>query len=119
MNTVAEHGNGATGARADEALRQRAGQLHKFLDDVEELLRRMSSGSGDDPDIARLRSRVEASLERTKAGVRDGTRAAIDGTRRAALATDEYVHRRPWVAIGASAAAGMLVGALLRGRTRD
>jgi ElaB/YqjD/DUF883 family membrane-anchored ribosome-binding protein len=38
----------------------------------------------------------------------------VDGTRKAALATDDYVRTNPWKVIGATAAVGILIGALLR-----
>ncbi len=113
--SASAHSNGAAAARAEEALRHKASQLQKFFDDVEELLHR--SGK-DGPDIAGMRERVESSIGRMTSSVRDGTRAAIDGTRKAAVATDEYVHKNPWIAIGAGAAAGLVVGALLMGRSR-
>ncbi len=78
MSTTAEHlanGAEAAGAQAraagehvDDVLRRKAGQLQKFFDDVEELLRRVADLG--DRDIARLRSRVES--ERTFA--RQGSR---------------------------------------------
>jgi ElaB/YqjD/DUF883 family membrane-anchored ribosome-binding protein len=121
MSTTAEHlanGAEAAGAQAraagehvDDVLRRKAGQLQKFFDDVEELLRRVADLG--DRDIARLRSRVESSISHVKEAARDGAQAAMDSTRRAAEATDGYVHRNPWTAIGASAAIGVLVGALL------
>lgn len=44
-------------------------------------------------------------------------RALMETTRRvskrAAAATDEYVHENPWTAIGIAAAVGLLVGVLL------
>jgi ElaB/YqjD/DUF883 family membrane-anchored ribosome-binding protein len=116
MATTAESigGNGHdAGARADEALRRKASQLQKFFDDVEELLERV--GGMDEPEVARLRSRVEASIERARDSVRSGAQIAVENTRKAAIATDEYVHRNPWLAIGATATIGLLLGALLRG----
>lgn len=102
-----------TAVKADEALRRKATQLQKFFDDVEELLERV--GGMNEPDVARLRSRVESSIERAKESVRSGAQVAYEGTRKAAVATDEYVHRNPWMAIGATATVGLLLGALLRG----
>jgi ElaB/YqjD/DUF883 family membrane-anchored ribosome-binding protein len=120
MATANEHMDGTArppGVAIDETLRHKAGQMQKFLDDVEELLGRVSGM--DEPDIARLRHKVEASIQRVKSGVRDGTQSALKSTREAMVATDEYVHRKPWIAIGASAAIGLLLGALLRGGRRD
>jgi len=116
MASMAENiaGNGHdAGARADEALRRKASQLQKFFDDVEELLERVAGMN--EPDVARLRTKVESSIERAKESVRSGAQVAIDNTRKAAVATDQYVHRNPWIAIGATATAGLLLGALLRG----
>jgi ElaB/YqjD/DUF883 family membrane-anchored ribosome-binding protein len=117
MATTAEHVNGAAqeaASRAEEALRRRASQLQKFFDDVEDLLGRVSSL--DDSEISRLRSRVESSIDHVKSAARDSMNAAIDGTKSAALATDEYVHRKPWMAIGTTAVVCLALGALLRGK---
>jgi ElaB/YqjD/DUF883 family membrane-anchored ribosome-binding protein len=115
--TTGEQMNGAAqeaAARAEESIRRRASQLQKFFDDVEELLGRVSSL--DDSEIARLRNRVESSIAHVKSAARDSVHAAIDGTKSAAFATDEYVHRKPWMAIGATAVVCLALGALLRGK---
>ncbi len=111
MATTADHIEDVA-LKGEAALRRKASQLQKFFDDVEELLGRVSSL--DDKDISRLRARVESSIDHVKDSVRSTAGSAIEGTRHAAKATDEYVHRQPWVAIGAGAAIGLLVGALLR-----
>jgi ElaB/YqjD/DUF883 family membrane-anchored ribosome-binding protein len=120
MTTMAENigGNGHdAGARADEALRRKASQLQKFFDDVEELLERVAGMN--EPDVARLRTRVQNSIERARDSLRSGTQSAIENTRKAAVATDQYVHRNPWIAIGTSATIGLMLGALLRGSRKQ
>ncbi len=97
--------------RTGEALHRRASELQKFFDDVEELLRRVADVS--DVDIARVRDKLESSIEQVRSATRDRLESAVDGTRRAARATDQYVHEQPWTAVGVSAAVGVLVGALL------
>lgn len=99
------------GERGGESLRRRATELQKFFDDVEELLRRVSDVS--DLDIARIRQKVESSIERVRSATRDRLEYAVDSTRHAAHVTDDYVHENPWTAVGVSAAAGLVVGALL------
>jgi len=116
MTTTAETINGAA-AGAEDAIRRKASQLQKFFDDVEELLERVSGL--DEPEVERLRSRMGASIRRITMNTRDSMRAAVEGTRKAALATDQYVRAKPWVVIGATALAGVLVGALLRGSRKD
>jgi ElaB protein len=115
MSTTAEHlANGArnAGSRIDEGIGRKASQLTKFFDDVEELLRRVSTM--EDADISRLRNRVESSIEHAKEATSEGVHRAVENTRKAALATDDYVRTNPWKVIGATAAIGLLVGALLR-----
>ncbi len=116
MATTAEHLANATheaGEKTEAALRRKAGQLQKFFDDVEELLRRVSTL--EDKEISKLRARVESSIDNVKSTVTSTAHSAVESTRKAALATDEYVHRKPWVVIGATAVTGLLLGALLRG----
>lgn len=113
MATTAERMGDELGMDSgSEAVSQRAGQLQRFFDDVEELLRRVSNVS--DQEISRLRYRVESSINHARAATREGARAAIENTRKAAKATDEYVHENPWKAIGVTAVVGVLLGALLR-----
>jgi ElaB/YqjD/DUF883 family membrane-anchored ribosome-binding protein len=59
---------------------------------------------------------VESSLGHARSAARDGVRAAVDSTRSVAMATDEYVHRKPWVALAATAVTCLALGALLRSR---
>lgn len=120
MATTADHLADAAhlaGEKAEAALRRKAGQLQKFFDDVEELLGRVSNL--EDKEISKLRARVESSIDSVKATVTNTAQGAIESTRKAALATDEYVHRKPWLVIGATAVTGLLLGALLRGSNRD
>ena len=59
MATTAEHFADVAhdaGVKSDAAMRRKGGQLHKFFDDVEELLRRVSSMQ--DAEISRLRTRA-------------------------------------------------------------
>jgi ElaB/YqjD/DUF883 family membrane-anchored ribosome-binding protein len=108
--------NGArnAGSRIEEGIRRKSSQLAKFFDDVEELLRRVSTM--EDADISRLRNKVESSIQHARDATSEGAHRAVEGTRRAALATDDYVRTNPWKVIGATAAVGVLIGALLRRR---
>lgn len=90
------------------------GELHRFFDDVEELLRRVSD-MGDE-EIARLRERVESSIHKAKSAAGAGLDSAISGAREAAQDADSYVRDNPWVAVGIAAAAGLLLGGLLSRR---
>jgi ElaB/YqjD/DUF883 family membrane-anchored ribosome-binding protein len=92
--------------------RRKAPKLSKFTDDMEELLGRVSML--EDAELARLRNRVDELSENGKEAATEGVRRALDGTRKATLATYGYVRENPWKVIGATAAVAVLVGALLR-----
>jgi ElaB/YqjD/DUF883 family membrane-anchored ribosome-binding protein len=113
MATTAEQISRANG-RGATASERPDNQLHKFLDDVEDLLRRVTRF--EDADIAKVRTRIESSIESVRQGSERTMRKAIDSSKAAAHATDEFVHRRPWTAIGVTAIAAMAIGTLLRRR---
>lgn len=101
-------------ARAADALDRKAGQLEKFFDDVEDLLRHMTNLADD--DITRVRAKVESSLNKVRDTTRSSVRAAVDGTRNAVDTTDGYVRSNPWTAIGVAAAASFVLGAVVARR---
>jgi ElaB/YqjD/DUF883 family membrane-anchored ribosome-binding protein len=91
-----------------------AEQLSSFIDDVEDLVSRVTHLP--DAEIARIRERIESSVATARSVVESGARTLVDSTAGAAKATDEFVQRSPWKAIGAAALACLALGAVLRGR---
>jgi ElaB/YqjD/DUF883 family membrane-anchored ribosome-binding protein len=88
--------------------------LKTSLDDAEQLLRDAASSTGD--KAAELRERAMTSLRRTREALYDTQDALLERGRRAARATDDYVHDNPWQAIGMAGVAGLLVGMLISRR---
>jgi ElaB/YqjD/DUF883 family membrane-anchored ribosome-binding protein len=88
--------------------------LQMVVADAEELLRATSSQAGDSAVAAR--ARIQKSLQVAKERLIDAEEAAVERTRQAAKATDEYVHENPWKAIGISACVGAIIGMLIARR---
>jgi ElaB/YqjD/DUF883 family membrane-anchored ribosome-binding protein len=84
------------------------------VDDAEELLRHAVRDAGDGYDEAR--ARLERSLKAARAELETLETAMMEGTRRAARATDGYVHNHPWESIGIGAGVGLLLGMLIARR---
>lgn len=84
------------------------------LDDAEKLLREAADATGD--KAAELRERAMKSLRRTREALYDTQDAIVARGRRAARATDDYVHDNPWQAIGVAGLTGLLVGMLISRR---
>jgi ElaB/YqjD/DUF883 family membrane-anchored ribosome-binding protein len=95
---------------------------------IGEKFSRMTSGAGDraglesrtthltEGEVAGVRTRIEGQLGSVRANARSRLDETVARTRRAANATDEYVHHNPWSMIGAVALTGLAIGALLNRR---
>lgn len=88
--------------------------LKVLIADSEELLRASAGQAGE--KIAAARERVQASLATAKVKLADAERAVVEQTKKAAKATDEFVHENPWRAVGIAAAAGVVLGLLINRR---
>lgn len=84
------------------------------VNDAEELLRHAARDAGDGYNEAR--ARLEQSLKAARTELEMLEKTVLDGTRRAARATDGYVHNHPWESIGIGAGVGLLLGMLIARR---
>jgi ElaB/YqjD/DUF883 family membrane-anchored ribosome-binding protein len=83
-------------------------ELRAFLADVEDLVKKVANVA--DADVARLRTRVAGAIGDVRQTVGDTTDSLRERARMAVTVTDDYVHDRPWTAIGLAAAVGVIVG---------
>lgn len=88
--------------------------LKILIADSEELLRASAGQAGE--KISAARERIQASLATAKVKLSEAERAAVEQAKRAAKATDEYVHDNPWAAVGIAAVAGLVLGVLISRR---
>jgi ElaB/YqjD/DUF883 family membrane-anchored ribosome-binding protein len=79
--------------------------------DAEALLKATANQGGE--KLAEVRARTEESLRAVKARLADAQEALLAKTKEAARVTDEYVHEKPWNAIGVAAGLGLLIGFLM------
>jgi ElaB/YqjD/DUF883 family membrane-anchored ribosome-binding protein len=86
-------------------------EVRKLIADVEELIRRV--GDAADPELARLRTKVESTVATTKKAIFDGTEQVQRQAKDAFEASDRYVRDQPWEAIGIAAIAGLAIGFLV------
>jgi len=84
------------------------------LNDAAALLREAASATGD--PASELREQAFASSKQTREALYDAQDEVLAQGRKAARATDEYVHDKPWQAIDVAAMAGLLLGVLLSRR---
>ncbi|HEY2416483.1 MAG TPA: hypothetical protein VGH84_01080 [Steroidobacteraceae bacterium] len=83
-------------------------EMRAFLADVEDLVKRV--GNVSDADVARARAKVVGAMGDVRRLTDDTADSLRERARVAAEQADEYVHDRPWTAIGLAAAIGLIVG---------
>lgn len=101
--------------RSEDAVKEKfIDSVKSSLSDAEDLLREAAASSGD--KASELRDRAMASLKRTREALYDAQDAILERGRKAARATDDYVHDNPWQAIGIAGVTGLLLGLLISRR---
>jgi len=100
---------------AAQKVRENGGQeAPTLLADVQDLIGRVAHVA--DPEIARLRVRIESGLASTKKAVSEGTEQVQRQAKAAMATSDRYVHEQPWQSVGIAAGVGLLVGFLIARR---
>ncbi len=89
-----------------------AADLKAVVTSAEELLKVTADQAGE--GYAHARKKAEHTLRAAKDQLADLEHKAVTQAKHAAKATDEYVHDKPWQAIGIGAAMGVIVGMLIR-----
>jgi len=98
-------------ARADAKVRE----VPNLSADVQNLLGRVAHVA--DPEIARLRARIERGLATAKKTITDGTDRVQRQAKDMLTTGDDYVRDRPWQAVGVAAAVGLFLGFLVARRS--
>jgi len=79
--------------------------------DAEALIKATANQGGE--AVVNLRAKAEESLAAAKVKLADAQDALVEKGRVAAKATDDYVHEKPWHAVGIAAGVGLVVGLLI------
>ena len=88
--------------------------LKSAVGDADRLLSNAVASTAD--EIALARTKLEDRLTQAKTILTDAGVAVSDRAKHAADATDAYVRDNPWKMLGVAAAAGIVIGAILRSR---
>ncbi len=96
---------------SDVTKEQLVADFKVVIADAEALLKATANQGGE--AISNLRAKTEESLAQAKVKVAEVQEALVEKTRAAARATDDYVHEKPWHAVGVAAGIGLVIGLLI------
>lgn len=88
--------------------------IKTVLSDAEELLKQAANSTGE--RATELRETALARLKQAREKASDVQVVVVEKSKRAARATDDYVHEHPWQAVGIAATVGVLFGLLINRR---
>jgi len=88
-----------------------ASDFRAVMDDIDALM--TATGNQAEGEVKALRARIRERLDGAKEKLMDAQHEAVRRAKAAAIATDDYVHEKPWQAIGVAAALGLAVGVLI------
>ena len=88
-----------------------AADFRAVMDDIDALM--TATGSEAEGEVKALRARIRERLDDAKDKLLNAQHEAARRAKAAAAATDDYVHAKPWQAIGAAAAVGLALGVLI------
>ncbi|MGG5872245.1 DUF883 family protein [Pseudomonas peli] len=83
-------------------------QFHTFLADIEELVKDVTSLNGD--ELAQAKFKLNARIATAKSATEKGAGNMMQRARHTAVATNSFVHKQPWKAVGTGAALAFLLG---------
>lgn len=84
--------------------------MKTLVQDAQQLFREASNSTGEKADELRAKGLVLLDVALEKA--QDMQAVAVEKGKAAAHSTDEFVHAKPWQAVGIAAGIGLLVGLL-------
>lgn len=85
--------------------------LKAVIADAEELLSMTADQAGE--GAVKLRERIQLRLAQARDRLAVAQESVVERAKAAGHAADDYVHDKPWHAIGIAAAVGMVVGMLI------
>lgn len=87
---------------------RRSRHPESWIDEIEATLR-----DADPSDLDALKARLSDQLDATRRSLRDASENASDLMRETLDCTEEYIHARPWQAVGLVAGAAFLLGVIV------
>ena len=86
-------------------------EFNNFVSDIENLIKETASLTGD--ELAQAKIKINQRIASAKQSISSVSSTVAEQARKTASATNEYVHEKPWAAIGTGAVVSFALGLLL------
>jgi ElaB/YqjD/DUF883 family membrane-anchored ribosome-binding protein len=90
-------------------------EFHNFIADMEDLVKATSNLTGE--ELAKAKVKISQRVEAAKESITEMGESIVHRVGKGATVTNQYVHEKPWNAIGTTAVVGFLLGYLLARRS--
>jgi ElaB/YqjD/DUF883 family membrane-anchored ribosome-binding protein len=89
-------------------------EFNNFVADVEDLIKSTTQLTGE--DLAKAKAKLNERVSAAKESMAEMGETIANRTRKTAADANDYVHEKPWNAVGISVAVGFLLGYLISRR---
>lgn len=103
-----------SGVKSSDTAALVSAEFHKFVADIEDLVKASTSLTGE--ELNKVKAELSERIASAKASVIEASSSITERAKKAADASNHYVHEQPWQVIGASSLAGLLIGYLIARR---
>lgn len=122
QSSLLESGANGQGVRTQSAIFEAANrassrasrEFHNFVADIEDLITKTTSLTGEDLQNAKEQLHERIAMARTY--LDDVSQSLAERARKTATVTNRYVHDQPWAAVGIGAGVGVIIGFVLGSR---
>lgn len=90
-------------------------EFHNFIADMEDLVKATSNLTGE--DLVKAKAKISERVDAAKESITEMGESIAHRVGKGATITNQYVHEKPWNAIGVTAVVGLLLGYLLARRS--
>lgn len=115
MQTSSNNANTNANAKSAELQSGVSREFHNFIADIEDLVKATTNLTGE--DLNKAKAKLSERVEAAKESITDMSESIIHRVGKGATITNQYVHEKPWNAIGTTAVVGFVLGYLLARRT--
>lgn len=114
MNSKAKHIQDSATSAYDTSKDHLISYLQSAMADAEALIKASANQGGE--ALSAVRTKAEDSLAIAKSKMTELEEVLSTRSKAMVTATDEYVHEKPWQALGITAGLGILIGYLINRR---